>query len=155
MIELLQFSPPKRKKLANNLNERNICEPNNIGDKDTGDGGLDIVAWRALPDDNSPGNLICFAQCACSPDEWEGKLFDAHIDKWRHIIDFVHFPANIMFIPLCFRSSNGDWFNKSEIRSSIVLDRLRICKLLENAVIPDFDFYQTVDEFFKIAGKKF
>lgn len=139
-------------KLANNLNERNICEPDRIGTKNTGDGGLDIVAWRSLYKDNTPGNLICFAQCACSPGGWEEKLYDVHIDKWRHYIDFIHMPANFMFIPICFRSSDGDWFNKDDIRSSIVMDRLRICMLLDSRVLPNFDFFQTVDEFFKVAS---
>jgi hypothetical protein len=140
--------------LASKLNERDICDKNGIGTSNTGDGGLDIVAWRSLSHDTAPGNLICFVQCTCSHGEWERKLYDAHLDKWRHYIDFIHFPVNFMFIPSCFRSSNGGWFSKDNIRSSIVIDRLRICLLFDNFVPTDFSqndtIFQTVDGFLNL-----
>ena len=138
-------------KLAGNLGERNICQKEDIASKDTGDGGLDIVAWRPFSKDETPGKLICFAQCACSPDEWGGKIHDADIGKWRQYINFLHEPAQFIFIPICFRSSNGDWFRKSEIGSTVVIDRLRICSLLSVSDITSFDFIETVNEFLSIT----
>jgi hypothetical protein len=45
-----------------------------------------------------------------------------------------------MFIPMCFRNSNGGWFNESEIEDCILFDRLRICHLFDNTTVNDIDF---------------
>lgn len=135
-------------RLAENLKERNISDRKEIGEKNTGDGGLDVVAWRhPCPDDNAPGSLICFAQCTCSADDWEDKQIESHYFNWRHRIDFTHFPVNLMFIPLCFRDSAGGWFSKDKIRDSIVMDRLRICYLLRDVPSSAIDFYEAVETF--------
>lgn len=136
--------------LADNLNERNICEPDQIGDKNTGDGGLDLVAWRhPFTEDNAPGRLICFAQCACSPLRWPDKQSQSHVINWRSRINFVHEPANFMFIPISFRDSLGAWFSKENIRASILMDRLRICSLLRDIALPTLESYQAVNEVIK------
>ncbi len=134
--------------LADNLRERNISDRKEIGEKNTGDGGLDVVAWRhPCPDDNAPGSLICFAQCACSPDDWKDKQIESHYLNWRHRIDFIHFPVNFMFIPLCFRDAAGGWFRRDKIRDSIVMDRLRICHLLRELPSLEIDFYEAMEIF--------
>lgn len=120
------------KELCSNIMERNICEPNEVASTNTGDGGLDIVAWRTLNDYNAHGNLICFAQCACQPEGWENKLYDSHFDKWRKRISFSHQPAQFIFIPICFRKTDGTWFDTWKIGSGVVMDRLRICLLLQS-----------------------
>lgn len=138
--------------LCCNLKERNICNPLDIRDKNTGDGGLDIVAWRSLNDYDTPANLICFAQCACSPDEWEEKPYDIDSDKWQRRISFIHPPTKIIFIPICFRSADGSWFNLWNIGAVIIMDRLRICWLIDT-VRPEFnDLMKIADEFMEVTA---
>lgn len=132
--------------LSDDLRERNICRTEIIGDKNTGDGGLDVVAWRrAFNDENAPGSVICFAQCACSPEDWKNKQHESHNVRWRHKIDFMHPPVNLMFIPICFRDSTGQWYNENEIEDCILLDRLRICNLFDNTTIGEIDFDEVVN----------
>lgn len=120
-------------KLCIDINERNICRTEYIGDKNTGDGGLDIVAWRhAFNTERASGSIICFAQCACSPEDWKDKQHESHNVRWRRKIDFMHPPINLMFIPLCFRNSTGGWFNENDIEDCILFDRLRICHLFSS-----------------------
>ncbi|MCP4348397.1 MAG: hypothetical protein GY795_23160 [Desulfobacterales bacterium] len=139
------------RQLANNLMERNICDPEGFNSKNTGDGGLDLVAWRRFTylDDHAPGSLICLGQCACSADDWENKQFESHHIYWRNRINFMHRPANFIFVPICFRDSNGNWFDKDKIHDSILIDRLRICALLSDVSPPDIDFYEPVEAFYK------
>ena len=115
--------------------------------KNTGDGGLDIVAWRRpFGDDMAPGSLICFAQCACSPSQWVNKQDEAARSNWSKRIDFVHSPANFMFVPFCFRKADGHWFESDKIRHAILIDRLRICSLLSGADTSEFDAAGAVDD---------
>lgn len=137
--------------LANNLRERNISQPEHIGDKNTGDGGLDVVAWRhAYHQDYAPGSLICFCQCTCS-NEWVNKQDESHYINWQRRINFIHRPANLIFIPFCFRDSSGGWFAEHRIRESVLIDRLRICFLVSAIGIPQigFCFCQVIDSFYE------
>ncbi len=88
-------------------------------------------------------------QCACSADDWENKQFESHYLTWRNRINFMHRPANFVFVPICFRDSNGNWFDKDKIHDSILIDRLRICALLSDVSPPDVDFYEPVEAFYK------
>jgi hypothetical protein len=96
----------------------------------TGDRGLDIVAWIPI-DDNSPGLILAFGQCACSLEEWVSKQHSSSFDSWRRIINFTVPPHNMAFIPFCFRDAGGIWWKESDIHSSILFDRLRIIRLLK------------------------
>lgn len=134
------------KKLSDDLRERNICRTETIGDKNTGDGGLDIVAWRhTFNEEYARGSIICFAQCACSPEDWKNKQHESHNVRWRHKIDFMHPPVNLMFIPICFRDSTGKWFNDNDIEDCILFDRLRICHLFNDISIPEVNFDEVVN----------
>lgn len=128
--------------LCRNLSGKLACSPSDFGDKNTGDGGLDIVAWREF-EDRLDGKLICFAQCACSTDEWEDKLYDIHPDKWDRKIELQNKPSPFIFIPLFYRKADGEWENLLNIGRGVIVDRLRICKLLaahlpELKIVEDF-----------------
>ncbi|WP_420263780.1 hypothetical protein [Candidatus Magnetominusculus dajiuhuensis] len=123
--------------------EKNILE---IKPNDTGDFGLDIVAWRRPAEkDRAPGGLICFVQCTCSSSKWVEKQHDSHPDKWRSCFDFVHFPANIMFIPFCYRNSDDKWVERRHVRS-ILMDRFRICLLFNNSNLQNAAFFPYIDK---------
>jgi len=140
------------KKLCQNLNEQMICSLEEVGNRNTGDGGLDIVAWRLLGDYETPGNLICFAQCACRP-EWEEKLYDIDIQKWIRRIKFINPPVKIILIPICFRNADGAWVSTWNISSAVIIDRLRICLLLDSAKEQEYDFFPAVNDFLNIINE--
>lgn len=115
----------------------------------TGDGGLDIVAWIPTPD-NLSSKIIFMAQCACG--EWTKKIHESSDADWDSRIDFTTSTINNIFIPYCFRQSNGNWQRAADIKKAFLLDRKRILdysckkKIIDHKNIPSFNI---VDEIFK------
>ncbi len=130
--------------LASNLKEEPDFDLEDFSSRNTGDGGLDLVAWRLPAEEEVPGSLICLAQCTCSQTGWEAKQLESHPVTWSKRIKFIHTPANFLFMPFCFRKSTGGWFNKDKIRDSIVMDRKRICTLLQGSAI-EVDYYDPLE----------
>jgi len=132
-----EFYPNKLKDaiytLCEYINEKPIFDPENFPDKNTGDGGLDLVAFKLFGDTIS-SNMVCFAQCACGPDNWEKKQTESHYNRWKKRIRFVHPTANFMFTPVCFRGDDGRWYNEDKIEDSVLVDRLRICSVLKESL---------------------
>lgn len=96
-----------------------------------GDGGLDVVGSAQFPDaDTGHSTLVVFGQCATGED-WQSKIYESSADKWRRWFDFMHPPSNLIFIPRCYRDSNGTWPD-SKSYSAILVDRVRICHLTKN-----------------------
>lgn len=113
---------------------------------DTGDGGIDIIAWHPMSDLRS-GIPIAMAQCGCSRDDWEHKQLEAHPVKHRQRLPVMHPWANYYFMPLDFRRADGDWANKSDLAEVIVVDRLRILRLAQQfAVLDEMPALDYVDE---------
>jgi hypothetical protein len=117
--------------LTKDLKEEVICIKENFKPTDTGDAGLDLVAWLPIEDEDNlmPGFLLVFAQCACTP-EWVTKQMETHYDTWSNYMSFTSYPFRFTFIPFCFRKANGSWYEKTKIRKTAVIDRLRIINLL-------------------------
>lgn len=99
-----------------------------------GDGGLDVVVWRPFRDGRS-GYLVLLAQCTVQMD-WFGKARDLARDLWRGWIDFGMDPHLVLAIPFVIPVNHPKW---DELRRTVhtVLDRLRICELLETASLTD------------------
>ncbi|MDQ3815921.1 MAG: hypothetical protein M3347_18585, partial [Armatimonadota bacterium] len=73
--------------LAQCLHESVLIPEEKIDPRDSGDNGLDIVAW--VPFDDAAGGLpIMFGQCACT-DEWDFKQSTTSCDRWRHVISLT------------------------------------------------------------------
>lgn len=103
------------------------------------DGGIDVIAWRALPD-GMPGRIYLLGQCA-SGKNWKAKSVVEYISQF-HGAWFTVTPAKYslpaMFIPFPFHHDleepeqgsftdfirNRYWYE--EQRFGIVFDRLRI-----------------------------
>jgi hypothetical protein len=102
------------------------------GINNVGDGGLDWVAWVSFAD-NLNMLPMYFAQCACGND-WEDKLFDININKWRNFIQFKNDFQLFHFIPKSFRELNNKWLNPIKLHSAAIIDRFRIIELLEKSV---------------------
>ncbi len=122
----------KIKRLAEDLGERLNCDESNFKPTNSGDGGLDIVAWLPFDGDPSTGFVIVFAQCACTAD-WDVKQLSSSRVRWSRYIVFSVPPTNICFIPICFRSSTGSWDNPTDILETILIDRVRLIRLLKHS----------------------
>lgn len=116
-------------KLRLNLNTE--FTPATAGVNNVGDAGLDWVAWVSFAD-NLHMLPMYFAQCACGND-WEDKLFDVNINKWRNFIQFKNDYQLFHFIPKSFRELNNKWFNPTNLHSAAIIDRFRIIELLERS----------------------
>lgn len=116
---------------------------------DSGDKGLDIVAWVPLGD-NESGFLTIFGQCACT-DKWTDKQLAVSHAAWSTLLQFSMPPIPVIFFPYCFRDASGNWFNRSEIKSTIPVDRLRLVKLLWREKHPLKNVsYKFVDELIQV-----
>ena len=110
------------------------CEKPNIEQADynsrnRGDGGIDILAWHPMADTRA-GIPIAFAQCGCSPEDWRFKQSDCSWDRHHWKLPVIHPWANYYFMPLDLRRpEDGDWAYKNEIRTAIIVDRLRLLRL--------------------------
>jgi hypothetical protein len=112
------------------LNEEVIAKEINFPPQNTGDGGLDLVAW-VPPEDGLSSNLIVTGQCACTS-EWVTKQHSSGANVWRDRIAFKATPTNVAFIPFLFRSTDGTWHNDDYIHDSVLIDRLRLMRLLRD-----------------------
>jgi len=127
------------KQLANDLME-DYSEENINELSASGDYGLDIVGHYTF-NDSANGSLACFGQCAAQEKRWIGKTLEAHPIRFKNLIHFIHDPTNIVFIPHCYRQSNGKWKVKSHTSGTILIDRLRICNLIIDYMLPvKFDY---------------
>ena len=120
--------------LAKDIDESVLVREKDFKKGDSGDGGLDIVGWFPTQDE-CPGKLLVFGQCACGKD-WEKKQHESDYKKWSQLITLKTEPVNTIFIPQCFRNANGDWFAKHKIHMSVMVDRLRIMKLYNGVPHP-------------------
>ena len=92
--------------LAGDIFEKMSVEADDFDEHDVGDGGLDLVGWVPTGD-NSPGILICFAQCACT-DKWVKKQREPMaIDQ---VMSLKATPAKSRLSPSAFDVPRGDGF---------------------------------------------
>lgn len=119
-------------KLASDLKCPTTYNPKHFSVQNSGDGGLDIVAWTPFPDDDNYEQIqVYLGQCAIGKD-WIGKQFD--VEKMRNNIAFPHCTMNLMFIPHDIRDDDGD-FQVPSIRAHLIFDRFRIMKLLNEDIV--------------------
>jgi hypothetical protein len=102
----------------------------------TGDEGLDLVAWIPTGDRLS-SSLIYFAQCACTYDFVSKQHTSSHY-AWAQKLVFKNPPSNSTFIPHCFRGSDGKWINSNDIAYTYLMDRIRILKFYEDNNVYSF-----------------
>lgn len=119
----------KLSKLADDIRGRLVTGKESFHEKDHGDGGLDLVAWHPMLDDR-PLIPMAFAQCGCTPEEFEIKMLQASPVKLKPHLSVGHEWANYYFMPHSMHKSNDDeWQRYSDFGSAIVVDRLRIMRL--------------------------
>ncbi|VAW38977.1 hypothetical protein MNBD_CHLOROFLEXI01-2539 [hydrothermal vent metagenome] len=127
----------KIKELAKQIKESVVIPTEDIEHfkNSSGDAGLDIVAWNVF-EDNQKGMMLFFGQCACTMD-WKTKQDSSNYARWRNLLTLSIRPINAIFFPFFYRKNNGQWYNSTEFRNSIPIDRLRIIQLAAKYVDED------------------
>jgi hypothetical protein len=123
-----QPMPQKLRKLSEDL--RAPVAPdggNHFRAGDSGDGGLDVVAWKS-PIDQANGNLAVFVQ-ATTAARFDGKWGDVQDSKWRQRLAMKSAAVPVLAVPFAFRDTAGGWYMPAEIQS-VLLDRLRLVRLI-------------------------
>jgi hypothetical protein len=96
---------------------------------DTGDGGIDLLAWHPMAD-AAPGMPIAFAQCGCSREDWKFKQLEASPAKHGRHLPVMHPWSTYYFLPLDLRKHHGRWAYESDIGEVIIVDRGRLLSLM-------------------------
>lgn len=137
----------KLESLGNDLSAKLMVTEQDFPSTSSGDGGLDLISWYEFGD--GINSIPSYAgQCKCGP-EWinsrnPGDLLEAYFD-------LEHAPMNMFFIPFYYRKSNGEWHEKHNVKKRVVLDRLRICRLLigELSKFESTSAYSSIEEFMR------
>lgn len=96
----------------------------------SGDAGFDIIATVEF-DDKLSSNYALLGQCGAQETEWPKKTLEAHSLKLRTYFQ-VHFDIpTLMFTPVFYRNSDGEWVDNSPCAGVLVIDRARILQLLQ------------------------
>ncbi|MGH8052502.1 MAG: hypothetical protein ACREP4_01030 [Stenotrophomonas sp.] len=98
--------------------------------RNSGDGGLDLVAWHPLGADGRVGVPLAAAQCGCTAEEWSLKQLEASPSKLP--IRVQHPWATYYFMPqdlIGVIDGQYDWQRRNDLAAAIVIDRLRIVRL--------------------------
>jgi len=120
----------KFEQLAKDLSSKLMIEKSDFPNTSSGDGGLDIIGWFSFKDGR--GSIPVFAaQCKCSS-QWINASQPSSI--LEGIVNLDHSPFNLFFIPFAYQKGTGKWHQNPQVKNKIVIDRLRICRLLEENV---------------------
>lgn len=120
--------------LASQIGGRGLCTEGTFRTKDSGDGGIDLVAWLDM-DPFEPRNIpSALGQCACSRNDWVTKQTEISRDRLNGSIHPSHPWMQVIFIPHSFRNNHGAWAVDGEIASTIIFDRLRILNNFADAI---------------------
>ena len=123
------------KSLAKDIREEVLVDLDKNFPSDSGDNGLDLVAWQPMTD-KAAGLSVAFGQCACTP-QWVGKQHSSSRAAWNPVFRFTVAPVNYCFIPFDFRDTDGDWYMRVSVQESVVMDRRRFMASLEHIIDSD------------------
>lgn len=115
-------------KLATDIGGFGLCNDDTFRGRDSGDGGIDLVAWMGLDEYEARNIPSALGQCACSRTDWVSKQTEISRDRLNMMIHPTHPWMQLIFIPHCFRNNHGGWAVDGEIAATIIYDRLRIIK---------------------------
>ena len=131
--------------LATQIGGRGVCGEHTFRSRDSGDGGIDLVAWHDLDEHEKRNIPSALAQCACSRTEWSKKQGEIMVDRLVHAIAPTHKWNQVMIIPQSFRDNHGCWAASGDVGGVILFDRLRIVNQLSSKL--DWDYLSPPEEF--------
>lgn len=120
--------------LATQIGGRGLCSETTFRGRDTGDGGIDLVAWLGMDEFESRNIPSALGQCACSRTDWVSKQTEISRDRLNNFIHPSHPWMQLIFIPHSFRNNHGAWAVDGEIAATIIFDRLRILNNFVEAI---------------------
>lgn len=134
--------------LAKDIGAKPVLSDNAYRAKDTGDGGIDVVAWVNLDSYELRNKPAALAQCACSRKQWKDKQHEISSFQLGAQIVATHPWMEIVFIPHCFRDNTGSWAHDGLVARVVLVDRLRLLTRLEaDTDSPQIDAPPVLDEF--------
>ena len=115
----------KLEQLAPDVHGKLMKEADDYDPRDTGDGGLDVVAWDSLGD--SRGHMpVIFAQCGCSPTDWEHKQLSVSPASVEAHIKTQHPGAAWYISPQDLCLGESKWDRSAHVVNVVLLDRRRL-----------------------------
>jgi hypothetical protein len=90
------------------------------------DGGVDVVAWRPFKDRRN-GFPVYLVQVTCEKN-FSHKIYDVDLRLWSGWLNLDSDPVSVLAVPTTI--SPGEEWNEISSRV-VVLERIRICELLE------------------------
>lgn len=134
----------KINRLGSDIGEMVLLKEDAFNAADTGDLGLDVVAWLPLGDAHA-GLPVYFAQATCEL-RWKDKQHESG-RNWESYLKQSAPRGNLLFIPYCFRKPTGDWFDAKWPTAAVIIDRQRLLWLVRNVDDPlDEVPYDLVEE---------
>lgn len=107
------------------------------------DGGLDIIVWRPFTDQRG-GYVSILAQCTMG-DDWFPKARDIVDTVWSGWVDFGKLPITCLAIPFVIPPT-FDKYDELRRTVTLILDRTRLCDLLDGAPLSHYDAVRTWTE---------
>ncbi|HDT3785425.1 hypothetical protein [Enterobacter hormaechei] len=121
---------PKLKRLADELRATMVIDKDDFDEYNNGDARLDLVAWHPMGDER--GFIpIAFAQCGCSPTDWEHKQLEAHPISMRNTFSTQSPALSYYFMPHDLLKGLSKWERRDKILEVILIDRFRIMQLIK------------------------
>jgi hypothetical protein len=122
----------------------------------SGDAGLDLVGLVNF-DDGAATSFAILGQCGAQETGWPRKTLEAHPMRFRNFYQMQFDYPGVMFTPVCFRTSDGEWSSNQSANGIILADRGRILSLLDWQniwdEISDQDWFKEFEE--ELAKVKF
>ena len=118
----------KLEALSTDISAQLMRRPDAYEAGDTGDGGLDLVAWMRMGDQRGNWPVI-FGQCACSPTDWESKQLSVCPSQVEAHLVPQHPGAAYCFVPHDLHESDTTWQRASHVHRTVLIDRARILHL--------------------------
>jgi hypothetical protein len=118
----------KLEQLAKDIDCRLVKDASDYDPRDTGDAGIDLVAWQMMGDRRGHTQVI-FGQCACSPTDWESKQLDVTPSSTEAHIHPQHPGAAYCFLPHDLYENNSRWSRASHVKKTVLIDRRRLLHL--------------------------
>jgi len=116
-------------KLAEDLQCSLLTSEGEFAARDSGDKGLDIVAWLPWAD-QSKEMFIIFGGCGCTP-QWKVKQHSSEPTNWcSNKMTKPGVSVNAVFSPYFLRRGSGEWQRVVEMGPYLHIDRLRITELI-------------------------
>jgi len=135
----------KLEALATDVAGRLLKDASDYDLKNSGDAGIDLVAWQEMGD--ARGNLaVIFGQCACSPSDWESKQLDVTPAAIEAHIHVNHPGAAYCFVPHDLYRNNTQWDRAAHVKRVVLIDRKRLLHLFNESKtsheLPNWPFVQ-------------